>query len=63
MVNSLKTFLFFCSNSSNTFFLIPFPLIVHVVVLLTVLEPAVADNKYNMLILYSFKYNIQCTEV
>lgn len=59
MVKSLKTF-FYRSNSSNMFF---FSLIVHVVVLLTNLEPTVANNKYNMLILYSFKYNIQCIEV
>lgn len=55
MVNSLKTI--FSSNSSNMFFF-SISLIVHVVVLLTILEPAVANNKYNMLILYSFKYNI-----
>lgn len=61
MVNSLKTI--FSSNSSNMFFFFFLSLIVHVVVLLTILEPAVANNKYNMLILYSFKYNIQCTEV
>lgn len=30
---------------------------------LQILEPAVADNKYNMSIVYSFKYNIQRSDV
>lgn len=60
MVNSLKTIL---APIHRTLFFSSISLIVRVVVLLTILEPTVADNKYNMLILYSFKYNIQCTEV
>lgn len=61
MVNSLKTIV--SSNSSNMFFFFSISPIVCVVVLLTILEPALANNKYNMLILYNLKYNIQYTEV
>lgn len=55
MVNSLKNIF-----SSNSYFF-SIPLIVCVVDLLTILEPAVA-NKYNKLIVYTFKYNIHCSE-